>query len=667
MKPSGKVIIQPNAPSKPSQTPQEGEAPLYFFKTTRRQVYALIIFNLLLFINTLPNRFTYDDMEYIVGNASIQNPAKILKLFAEPYPPHRPNLSLYRPIVSLTYLLDWCRSLRPSEFADMNFNDRAETPFFHLTNILIHIGTVLTLLFLARRLLGSERAAFAAALIFSAHPVHVEAVASLVGRAESLCAFFFLLSLVAHIGARKEKRLFAPLRILSWFFFAASLMSKETAVTLPPAILLTDWFFWLRQKDDGGERENFLLFAKNAIIRLLPFTAVFILYLIIRLKVLGVIGINPDGWYFWKETTAQRLAAMSAGSLAYWRLLTLPVAMSPDYNFPVRIWGPFWAQQPGGFLNGWALAGIAVGFLYAALAYRAVKNKSALAYPLIFFPIVMFPFSNIMPFGDFIAERFLYLPSVSVSLAAGIFYARAHQKSKWRKWAFGVFCFLLIFYSIRTYMRNLNWRSGVALWEAELRLNPRSAGRYSALGAEYSLARWENIVNGNIWRERGDFKKAAHYLELARYYESQAIKTLELAMKEDPQTLQNYYNYSGLCVEMLEPDLDRAEQFLMEGLRYSGTFGEVRYVMYYYIGLINLKRVPPRLETALDFFHKSANRLKGRQLLIAMNGAASAYAFMGRYDECYQTLREILAIEPADIIACRRLRLLRHKSEGLIE
>ena len=89
--------------------------------------------------------------------------------------------------------------------------------------------------------------------------------------------------------------------------------------------------------------------------------------------------------------------------------------------------------------------------------------------------------------------------------------------------------------------------------------------------------------------------------------------------------------------------------------------------MYYYIGLINLKRVPPRLETALDFFHKSANRLKGRQLLIAMNGAASAYAFMGRYDECYQTLRKILAIEPADILACRRLRLLRHKSEGLIE
>lgn len=667
MKSAGREKIQPSAPPRPPQTPPEGEAPVRCFSTPRRQIYALIIFNLLLFINTLPNRFTYDDMEYIVGNASIQNPANILKLFAEPYPPHRPNLSLYRPIVSVTYLLDWCRSLRPNEFADLNFNDRAETPFFHLTNILVHIGTVLALLFLARRLFKNERAAFAAALIFSAHPAHVEVVASLVGRAESLCAFFFLLSLLAHIRARDKKRLFTPPRVLSWIFFMASLMSKESAVTLPPVILITDWFFWMRRKNEGAENENFPQFIKNSMIRLLPYTAVFILYLIIRLKVLGIIGIEQSGWYFWKESSIQRLAAMSVGALAYLRLLTLPIAMSPDYNFPVRIWGPLWAQQPAGFLNGWALAGVAVMLLYAALTYRAARNKSDLAYPLIFFPIAMFPFSNIMPFGDFIAERFLYLPSAAVCLAGGILYARAHQRERWRKWAFAAFCFLMIIYSTRTYLRNLDWRSGITLWEAEIRMNPRHRGRYSALGGEYSLARRENLVNGNVWRAKGDFKKAAHYLELARDYEARAIKTLELAMKEDPETLQNYYNYSGLCAEMMEPDLDRAEQYLTQGLKYSGMAGNIRFVLYYYIGLINLKRVPPRLEVALDFFEKSANRLHGRERIIAMNGIASAYALMGRYEECYQILREILALDPANITACRRLRLLRQKLEGIIQ
>ena len=37
-------------------------------------------------------------------------------------------------------------------------------------------------------------AASMAALMFAVHPIHTEAVASVVGRAEVMCCFFFLLS-----------------------------------------------------------------------------------------------------------------------------------------------------------------------------------------------------------------------------------------------------------------------------------------------------------------------------------------------------------------------------------------------------------------------------------------------------------------------------------------
>ncbi|KAE8752552.1 hypothetical protein FOCC_FOCC000674 [Frankliniella occidentalis] len=70
---------------------------------------------------------------------------------------------------------------------------------FHLGNVLLHVMASLLVLQLGRRLLTSPWAATVAALLFAAHPVHCEAVAGVVGRADLLCAVFFLLSLLAYL------------------------------------------------------------------------------------------------------------------------------------------------------------------------------------------------------------------------------------------------------------------------------------------------------------------------------------------------------------------------------------------------------------------------------------------------------------------------------------
>ena len=45
-----------------------------------------------------------------------------------------------------------------------------------------------------------------AALLYTSHPVHVEAVASIVGRADSLCGLFFCLALYMYtLGVRVSK------------------------------------------------------------------------------------------------------------------------------------------------------------------------------------------------------------------------------------------------------------------------------------------------------------------------------------------------------------------------------------------------------------------------------------------------------------------------------
>lgn len=632
------------------------------FPDVRKQVYILIFLNLLLFANTLPNHFSYDDMEYIVRNPAIQNPENFFSLFTQSYPPHKLTLSLYRPLVSVSYMIDWCRSLRPSEFADLHFNDRVEMPFFHLTNIAFHIGTVLALLFLVRGLFKDGRIAFASALIFSVHPVHVENVASLVGRAESMCAMFYLLSIIFFVRGRESDMLLTPRLALSYLFFLAALLCKESAITLPVAILLTDWFLATRKGDDSPAVRR-TIFLRNAVLRVFPYAAVFLFYIIIRLHILGRIGVPQSGWYFGDETTLQRLAAMCVGILTYFRLLIAPVAMSPDYNFPVRIWGPIWARQPESFLDVWALVGLGMILIYAAFTLRLVERKKMEAYPLLFFPIALFPFSNIIPFGDFIAERLLYIPSVGYCLLIGILYVRLRDKAHHRKMAIVLLCLLISFYFVRTFLRNLDWRSGVTLWEAEMRQNPRNADRFGALGAEYALERSDHLVRGNVYREKGDFQKSAYHLELARDYEDRALKMLEQGIKEEPRDVTTLYNYGTLCVEMREPNLERAEKFLLLGASYASDSPKALSFLYYCIAIINMKYKPPRSELALEFLGH-AEHLTPNEPLVLVEKAATL-GKLERYRESLDVVRHALSRYPSNADAVMLLKLLREKlSEG---
>ncbi len=66
-------------------------------------------------------------------------------------------------------------------------------PFaFHLTNAILH-GLVCCLFHaMGARLLPSAWSRWVSTLLFLAHPVHAEAVANIVGRAELLCGLFFL-------------------------------------------------------------------------------------------------------------------------------------------------------------------------------------------------------------------------------------------------------------------------------------------------------------------------------------------------------------------------------------------------------------------------------------------------------------------------------------------
>jgi tetratricopeptide (TPR) repeat protein len=134
---------------------------------------------------------------------------------------------------------------------------------YHLVNLLLHGANAAIFYVVARRLLaaaGSEgaqdgrrqpdlcAAAAVAALVFGVHPLRVEPVAWITGRADVLCATFALLAAWAYLRAVEGE---GPARrgpmLVATASLAAALLSKGAALPLLAALLLLDVYPLRRQ------------------------------------------------------------------------------------------------------------------------------------------------------------------------------------------------------------------------------------------------------------------------------------------------------------------------------------------------------------------------------------------------------------------------------------
>ena len=114
----------------------------------------------------------------------------------------------------------------------------------------------------------------------------------------------------------------------------------------------------------------------------------------------------------------------------------------------------------------------------------------SLALSLLVLPYL--PASNLFfPVGFVVAERILYLPSMGFCMLVG--YGAWHILKRTTKTKFAnkiikiSLMYLLLSHSIKTVIRNNDWRSSFSLYASSIRQNPTSAVMLSNLGVEYAL------------------------------------------------------------------------------------------------------------------------------------------------------------------------------------
>lgn len=114
----------------------------------------------------------------------------------------------------------------------------------HLTNILLHAGSVLLLFLVLRRATGFLWRSLLVAALFGLHPLRVESVAWIAERKDVLSTFLGLLALRPYVAYAQRVRDGRPRAwlpyALSLLAFAASLTAKPMLVTLPCVLLLLD-------------------------------------------------------------------------------------------------------------------------------------------------------------------------------------------------------------------------------------------------------------------------------------------------------------------------------------------------------------------------------------------------------------------------------------------
>src|SRR5512134_50114 len=153
------------------------------------------------YANTLPNLPVLDDGWAVFENPLVKDLGRIPEVFREPWGVAGPPTvrGTWRPLTTVTFALNYAVHGRT-------------VGGYHLVNLLLHALATVAVWALARRLVSAvapERAAVSALVagaLFAVHPVHVEAVAGIVGRAEVLSTLLVLCALLALAGARRPGR-----------------------------------------------------------------------------------------------------------------------------------------------------------------------------------------------------------------------------------------------------------------------------------------------------------------------------------------------------------------------------------------------------------------------------------------------------------------------------
>ncbi len=438
------------------------------------------------YANALRGEFLQDDIPYLVNNPHMTSFQFVLD---------RPMTIAWAFINWLTYLVG---GLHPIPF--------------HIVNIVLHTGVTFALYVLVAIMIN-KRTALIAAAIAAVHPIATEAVTWIVGGTYVQYSLFFLLSMITYIVSIGNKRWY----IASLIFFTLMLASCEKSIPMSLAFVTYELAF-------GNLKKNWK--------RVIPFVALTMLWLFF------IFG--PTQYFQTRVAALQKTNYDAVG--IFNPFVQIPIATSIYLDLIV------WPDKLAFFHS--QLAFPLTEYMLRLLAFISVAgimiaswfgNRRHFFWLSVLFISLSPSFSPII-ISWMAAERYVYLGALGVIVL--IAYTMDWVFAKINK-PTGVYLLLGILVAaltVRTVIRNNDWKDQYTLSAASLKTAPNDARLHNNIGVSYY--RQQDYTN--------------------------AQKEFAIASRINPKYAGALYNMSLIADATNQPD--QANEYLMRAIRLDPNF-----------------------------------------------------------------------------------------------
>ena len=551
-------------------------------------------------------------------NPLMQDLGELPRLVASPYwnaPGHRREL--YRPLTSAWLALDGAISgMRPA--------------WFHGVNAVLHALVTFLLTLLALEMSGGRAAVAASAgAVFAAHPVHVEAVAGIVGRSEILAALFVLTAILCHRRALVAERGRASVwPWAAWLAALCGMFAKESAIVAPALCALSEAVPAPRRAGRGFRAVLYAGYAMCA-------TA----YLAARWKVLGGIGAGLPIPFVDNPAAAAgpvdgRLTGL--GTLVrYAGLLLWPRHLSADYSYD---------QIPviHSVLDPLAAAGLILAIGVIGAGAWLLSRAPLAGFGLLFMAVSASLTTNIVLFiGTLLAERLMYLPSVGLCLLVGCWAGKVGTRLGMVVAGTAVALVVALSFG-RSHARIPDWNDDFTLYRSAASISPRSARIRFNLGNAYLRASRNRDAEDNFRAALAiypEFQDARVNLGMALVQQGraqEALGLLEAAASKEAENADLAINL-GTAYRSLG-DVTRAETAFRRALELDPGSSRA----WNNLGSIELSR--GRIDEAIADL-QNAVRLEPRMAVFRMN-LGDAYNAASRGAEAAEQFEAAFRLDP---------------------
>ncbi|XP_030057204.1 protein O-mannosyl-transferase TMTC4 [Microcaecilia unicolor] len=508
------------------------------------------------FANSFDGDFVFDDSEAILNNKDLRAETSLGDLWIHDFWGTKLSSNAshksYRPLTVLTFRVNY---ILAGGYHPVGF---------HVVNIILHcivsllMFDVFSILFggltyssKGRRLNLAPKASLFAALLFAVHPLHTECVAGVVGRADLLCALFFLLSFLGYCKAflqnNKEGKQFS----ISWILMsillgAMAMLCKEQGITVLGLNVLFDAFVICKINMAGliqkllhrdKALEGAALLSKGFLLRIIFMASGGTAILYVRWRIMGT---GPPAF-----TEVDNPASFADSILIR--------ALNYNYYYSLNAWlllCPWWLCFDWSMgcipliksVSDWRIIALAalwfclIGLIYQALCSEDSHKRRILSLGLGFLIIPFLPASNMLfRVGFVIAERVIYLPSVGYCMLITYGCSILNRQVKKKKLIAAAVLGIVLINVMRCISRNKQWRSEEQLFRSALSVCPLNAkvhynvgknladkGNQTAAIKYYREAirlnpKYVHAMNnlGNILKERNELLEAEELLALA--------------------------------------------------------------------------------------------------------------------------------------------------------